>query len=244
MASRLPRCEGPRDLMDFDLSMAAPAVTHEVSQPSKLNEEERQHEQNPTCSWLVKDLVSTCDGSRRDPESRCDFWEGNARHVSERRAMRSVTKLRPCAWLQIVKEKEEQVSSSMDKVLVEVTALHLEGGTASPCHVEEAEQVDVARLRREAERLTNEVEAKAEQALREQESNALHREAERVVDELEAKAKETLREKQKEQVTAARIRQEAEQAEMCESTKREADERARAEEKEAGFAPPWGIQQA
>lgn len=49
--------------------------TKEFLELIKPGEEERPS----TANTRHDDLLSTCDGSRRDPESRCDLWEGSER---------------------------------------------------------------------------------------------------------------------------------------------------------------------
>ncbi|CAK9028541.1 Transposon Ty4-J Gag-Pol polyprotein, partial [Durusdinium trenchii] len=51
------------------------ACTKEFLELIKPGEEERPS----TANTRHDDLLSTCDGSRRDPESRCDLWEGSER---------------------------------------------------------------------------------------------------------------------------------------------------------------------
>lgn len=203
--------QGPLDILEFDLQgIPDPPVTHEIC-------ESKDDEERPsTADMKQDDLVSTCDGSRRDPESRCDFWEGSElgspsssdRPQSERRERPHELISRPVKPLceEECRENEDGAAGTMPPV---------PSAPASPCQVGEDEQSDARRMRREAEKLVSDIEAKAHEVLREQEeeeANAIRirREAERLVDELEAKAKKALREKHEEQLSATRIRQEAE----------------------------------
>eukprot|EP00435_Cladocopium_sp_Y103_P052687 s1304_g16.t1 len=210
--------QGPLDILEFDLQgIPEPPVTHEIC-------ESKDEEERPSTADLKQDdLVSTCDGSRRDPESRCDFWEGSElgrpgssdRPHSERRERHEPIS-RPVKPLREEEECRENEDGTADATAGTMPPVPpMPPAPASPCQVEEDEQSDARRMRREAEKLVSEVEAKAQEVLKEQEedeANAIRirKEAERLVDELEAKAKKALREKHEEQLSATRIRQEAE----------------------------------
>jgi len=191
-----------------------------------MGEEDYYHaeddfEERPSTADVKQDdMVSTCDGSRRDPESRLDFWEGSdlgRPSSSERPCSVPGSDVRPGTRGSRPDPLHEEEEFPETKVLELLSGEIGLNESASPCHVvvEEEEESDATRMKKEAEKMVSEVEAKAQKALKEQqkeESNAMRirREAEKVVDELEVKAKKALREKHEEQLSATGIRREAE----------------------------------
>jgi len=189
-----------------------------------MGEEDYYHaddfEERPSTADVKQDdMVSTCDGSRRDPESRLDFWEGSELGrpgSSERPCSVPGSDVRPGtrgSRPDPLHEEEFPENKVLELISGEIGPIN---ESASPCHVVvEEEESDATRMKKEAEKMVREVEAKAQKALKEQqkeESNAMRirREAEKVVDELEVKAKKALREKHEEQLSATGIRREAE----------------------------------